>query len=103
MAWNTPITWTAVVVTVSNLNQQIRDNMNYLKAAVDASSVNNSICQGRLTLTASTPVTTSDVTAATTLRYTPYKGNQIALYNGASWAVSSFPELSISVPAVANK
>ena len=40
---------------------------------------------GRLTLTSGTPVTTNDVTAATTIYYTPYKGNAIQLYNGTNW------------------
>lgn len=51
---------------------------------------------GRLTLTTGVPVTTSDVLAATTLYFTPYKGNQIGLYNG-SWLSRTFTELSISL------
>ena len=58
--------------------------------------------QGRLTLTSGTPVTTSDVTAATTLYYTPFVGNLIPLYNGSNWALSQFSELSIAVPATTN-
>ena len=59
-----------------------------------------SICDGRLTLTTATPVTTADVTAATTIYLTPYKGNKISLYDGSSlWKVYSFTELSIAVPA----
>ncbi len=39
MAWKTPITWaTGVVVTETMLNEQVRDNENYLKAHVDATS-----------------------------------------------------------------
>lgn len=56
-----------------------------------------SLCQGRLTLTSGTPVTTADVTAATTLYWTPYKGNQIGLYNGSSWEMKTFGELSLSL------
>ena len=56
--------------------------------------------QGRCTLTSATPVTTSDVTAATTLYYALYGGNQITLYDGsARWVQTSFTELSIAVPA----
>lgn len=62
-----------------------------------------SICSGRLTLTSGTPITTSDVSAATTLYFSPYGGAQIALYDGTStWNVRDFTELSIAVPAVAN-
>lgn len=57
------------------------------------------LAQGRLTLTSGTPVTTSDVTAATTLYYTPYQGNQISLYSGSTWQTITFTEVSIAVPA----
>lgn len=56
-----------------------------------------SLCQGRLTLTTGVPVTTSDVTAAATLYFTPYKGNQIGLYNGSAWEMKAFSELSLSL------
>jgi hypothetical protein len=55
---------------------------------------------GRLTLTSNTPVTTSDVTAATTVYYTPYGGcNQVSTFDGTAWTVSAFSQLSIAVPA----
>jgi len=58
----------------------------------------NSIADGRLTLTSGTPVTTADVTAATTLYYTPYTGNSISLFDGTStWTVRTFSELSLSL------
>jgi hypothetical protein len=53
---------------------------------------------GRLTLTTAVPVTTSDVTAATAVRYTPYIGTTVDLYDGSSrWLEFTFPELSISI------
>lgn len=58
-----------------------------------------SICNFRLTLTSVTPVTTSDVTAATTIYMTPYKGNKVALYDGTNWHVRTSAEMSIAVPA----
>ena len=58
----------------------------------------HALCQGRLTLTTAVPVTISDVTAATTLYFTPYLGNRIALYDGSNyWAARSFSEISISL------
>lgn len=55
---------------------------------------------GRLTLTTGVPVTTADVTAATTLYYTPYGGcNTIPLYDGTRWTLQSFAQVSIAVPA----
>lgn len=56
------------------------------------------ICEGRLTLTTATPVTTADVTAAETIYFTPYKGNRIALYDGTNWKLYVFTELSGDVP-----
>jgi len=52
---------------------------------------------GRLTLTSGTPVTTSDVSAATTLYYTPYMGNKIELYYAGEWTEYLFNELSLSL------
>jgi hypothetical protein len=55
--------------------------------------------EGRLTLTSGTPVLTSNVTGATTIYFTPFRGNRIALYDGSSaWEVLTFSELSISIP-----
>lgn len=52
---------------------------------------------GRLTLATGTPVTTADQAAKTTLYYTPYTGDQIALYDGAStWNIRTFTELSVT-------
>lgn len=59
--------------------------------------------EGRLTLASATPVSISDITAATTVYFTPYKGDVIALYDGSSaWSIFTFSELSLSVPATTN-
>lgn len=60
----------------------------------------NSICDGRLTGTSGTPVTTTDVTAIETLYFTPYKGNRITVYDGTTWKLYTFSELSIDIPDV---
>jgi hypothetical protein len=57
-------------------------------------SQQNPFFGGRLTLTTAVPVLTADVTAATTIYYTPYKGDKISLYNGAEWYNPPFTELS---------
>lgn len=64
-----------------------------------ASGANNAICQGRLTLTTGVPVTTADVTAATTVYFAPYQGNLVGLYSGTAWVQRTFAQLSIPVPA----
>lgn len=62
-----------------------------------------SICQGRLTLTTGVPVTSADVTAAATLYWALYSGNQIGLYTGTRWVSYEFAQLSVAAPAVANQ
>lgn len=57
-----------------------------------ATAVDNTVAGGRLTLTSGTPVTTSDVTGATTVYYAPHKGSRIALYDGANWNIRTFSE-----------
>ena len=64
-----------------------------------AKSVNNF----RLTLTTATPVTTADVTAATTVYWTPYTGNVVGLYTGTTWVSVTSAQLSIAVPNAANQ
>lgn len=65
--------------------------------STSSATTSNFPCQGRLTLTTGTPITTSDVTAATTLYFTPYLGNQIATYSGSAWSLSTFTEKSITL------
>lgn len=61
-------------------------------------SVINSLVNGRITLVTGTPVTISD-TSASTIYFTPYKGNYISLYTSGAWKVYTFTEINISVPA----
>lgn len=54
--------------------------------------------QGRLTLTTGLAVLASDVTAATTLYYTAYKGNYVPLWDGTQWQVRQFAaDLSLAL------
>lgn len=71
--------------------------------ATDAASLQNILnsnarhtCDFRLTLTSATPVTTADVTAATTIYLSPYKGNSIALYDGTNWIMYTSVEMSLT-------
>lgn len=52
---------------------------------------------GRLTLTSGTPVTTSDVTAATSIYYAPYLSNVITLWTGARWQPIEFTEYTLAL------
>lgn len=57
-----------------------------------------SMFNGRLTLSSGTAITTSNVTAATSVYLTPYKGNQVALKTGgSSWSLYDLTEISISL------
>lgn len=51
----------------------------------------------RLTLTTGLPVTTSDVTAASTIYCCPYKGNQISLYTGSAWVTRTSAQFSLAL------
>lgn len=62
----------------------------------------DAVARGRITLTTGVPVTTSDVSAATTLYYTPFRGDWIDLYDGTNWVRRQFTELSLAVPATTN-
>ncbi len=64
-------------------------------------AIRTDVCDGRLTLTSGTPVTVSDVTAATTLYFCPDGGNQVAVYSGTAWVVLTFTELSYALAALA--
>lgn len=50
--------------------------------------------QGRLTLITGTPVLITTTTGATSVKYTPYKGTQLPLWNGSSFQNTYFTELS---------
>lgn len=59
-----------------------------------------SVPGGRLTLTSGTPVTTADVTGATSVYYTPYVHNKIALWNGVYWQVVEFTETTLALGTI---
>ena len=56
----------------------------------------------RLSLTSGLPVTTSDVTAATTIYAVPYRGNRIGLFDGTKWLNYSAAQFSIALNALSN-
>jgi len=52
---------------------------------------------GRLTLSTGVPVTTSDVTGATSIYYTPYVTNVIPLWDGARWRPVEFSQYTLAL------
>lgn len=59
----------------------------------------NGVPGGRLTLTTGVPVTTSNVTAATSIFYTPYLNDTSYTYTSSLWAPYTFTQYTASVPA----
>jgi len=57
-------------------------------------------CEGRLTLTTGVPVTTSDVTGATSIYFTPYIGNKVSIYTGSTWIQYTFTELTLALGTI---
>lgn len=55
--------------------------------------------EGRITLSASDPVNTSDISASV-VYYLPYNGNRIALFNGSSWDVLTWSSASLNISAL---
>jgi hypothetical protein len=58
---------------------------------------------GRLTLTTAVPVTTSDVTAAGTLYYTPCVHPVIRVWDGTRWLIKTFAEISLALTLTSGK
>ena len=52
---------------------------------------------GRLTLESGVPVSTTGQTAKTTIYYTPYVHDTVALWDGARWAPTTFAETSLAL------
>jgi hypothetical protein len=79
MPWYTPITWTVgQYVTALDLNQQIRDNMNHIKARIDTAFPANT--QTVLAGTWSTTSSTFSDIGTFTLTYTHAASHNILLW-----------------------
>lgn len=55
---------------------------------------------GRLTLETGVPISATDQTAKTTVYFTPYKGNQINLWDGSAWTLYTFTETSLALGTI---
>lgn len=56
----------------------------------------------RLTLATGDPVPTTDQTSKTTIYWTPFLHNRVALYNGKTWALFTTAELSLALGTLVN-
>jgi hypothetical protein len=69
--------------------------------AINASAATPTVTppQGYLTLTSATPIIAGDVSAATSVYYTPFTGTLIPVYNGSRHVPTEFTELTLSMVA----
>lgn len=93
-AWITALTTGAAAAWRTALSLGAVALLDKVTAAVMGDDAIYVGAQGRLTLTSATPVTSGDVTGATTVYFTPYKGNKVELYDGTGWTLRTFTELS---------
>lgn len=68
-----------------------------ISAGSSAGVVVTGVVEGRLTTETGVPVSTSDRTSQSTIYFTPYNGNRIALYSGSAWVMQTFSELSLAL------
>lgn len=82
-------------VTPAEVRQRLldlADSMLFINEPIAAG-----LCQGRLTLESGIPVSVTDQLAKTSVFFTPYNGNLIGLYNGATWDLFAFTEKTLSI------
>lgn len=79
--------------TAASVNGAFQKEADY-SAYIQSAFAQMLIPGGRLSLTSGTPVTSADVTGATTVYYTPHKHTLVPIFNGTSWAFYTFSELS---------
>jgi hypothetical protein len=88
-----------VVYVSFSATQQNFHIINLVQASQSAAPVQAP--QGYLTLQSAAnggPIQgTNDITAATAVYYSPYVGNQIPIWNGSSFSILVFPELTLNV------
>lgn len=90
------------IINVASAGSLVPILMNAFGISVNGVTAGRTV-QARLTLTTGVPVTTSDVTAATTVYLTSYKGNLYSIYNGSRWEIRALSsDLSVSVPSTTN-
>jgi hypothetical protein len=56
-----------------------------------------SLANGRLTFESGVPISTTDQLAKTSVFWTPFRGNDIALYVGGAWIIREFVETALSL------
>lgn len=91
---------TAFTTVVDNVTDNLATYHNELVNALTLNEYAAAVPGGRLTLTSGTPVTTSDVTGATSVYYTPCTHDRIMLWNGTAWQYYTFTEKTLALGTV---
>jgi hypothetical protein len=88
--------WDGAAITETTIATEYADTITDLITSTTPPQA----AQGRLTLSSGAGVPVSNTTGSSVL-YTPWNGEQIDLYDGATWVPYSFSELSLSFSGVA--
>lgn len=89
--------WTSPTISAPTITSPV------INTALYSTKLIAGICEGRLTLTSGTPVTTADVTGAVSVFFTPYRGTNIALYDGTTnWGLFPFTEKTLALGTLTN-
>ena len=89
-------------VVISDVSDSGNSKKALISDIVSMSGIDNGVQDFRLSLTSGLPVTTSDVTSATTLYAVPRQGNRIALYDGAAWNMRTSAQFSLALGTLSN-
>ena len=88
--------WDGSAIVAKSIRSQKAD---WVKAILNYNRQN--ICQGRLCLVSGSPAYAGEVASASTVYFSPYKGNLVSLYDPVNgWSERAFSELSISLSGV---
>lgn len=92
--------------TFPNVNAAVTatdEQMNFLVGVTSAlqdqlNAANGRLCEGRLTAQSGVAVPLSDISGATSLYFTAFKGNRVGVYSSGKWVPLTLTEISIDVP-----
>lgn len=74
-------------------------NLSFSNVTIAGSGVDAAMTQGRLTVESGVAVSYNDTTSST-IYFTPFRGNKVALYNGSTWGLHTLEEISLDISAL---
>lgn len=96
------LSYKAIWKTAAGATLRTLDNIPAVPGLTTTPPFDNTAADLRLTLTSGLPVTTADVTAATTVYVEPYCGNRLALFDGSVWNLRTVLATGIAIPVTAS-